>query len=112
MSPGQLARIRRLIEPDVEEPRLLKILRQRSHARKLEVPAPVLAQLDVEYAHFEHVARLRAGDLDRPRQVMRSGPTAARVEHGAMIGQNHEASSGFRQMWDIARKRLDRYAIA
>jgi hypothetical protein len=55
---------------------------------------------------------LRAFDLDRSGQVVWSGSAAARVEHGAMIGQNHEASSGFRQMWDIARKRLDRYAIA
>jgi hypothetical protein len=111
-APRQLASVCGGIERDVKEPRLLKILRQRSHARELEVPAPVLAKLDIENAHFKDVAGLGAFDLDRTSEVMRSGSPAARLEHGAMIGKNREAGFGFEQMWEIARKRLDCYAIA
>ena len=79
--------------------------------RTVVVVAPILAQGDVEDAHFQHVAGLGALDGHRPGQDMRPERDArlGGVD-GAQLGRDVEA--GRRQHLGAARHRIDRHAVA
>ena len=86
----------------MQPPQLREVLGQRAPQRDLQVPAPVLTQLDLVDADLEHVAGLGAFDCDRSGEKMRPGPDIARIKNLAMPGNDGEAARGVGKVLGLA----------
>jgi hypothetical protein len=71
----------------------VEVVGQGASQRPDEIVTPVLPQLDIEDFDFEHIARLRASDCDRPGQdVARHHPFAFGMNLG-QFGRNMKAGA-------------------
>src|SRR5262249_25600388 len=62
------------IERDMGQLHVGKVFRDRSHVATKDVPAPILAKLDVEDFDLEHIAHSCATDVDWAGKNVISGP--------------------------------------
>ncbi len=103
---GDRGGLRLAVDRDDAAPERGELFRQRPVIGTLAVVAVVERKIDVDDAHFEHVARHRAADLDRPGEDVRTGAAILhlRVDVALILrddaGRDH---AGF-----VDRRRQDR----
>ena len=87
----------------MDAPQLGKILGQRPEQRHLQVPSPILEELEGEHAHLKNVAGLGAFDGDRPGEEMRARSAGAGGQNLAMAGKDRKAARGVRKVGGFSR---------
>ena len=109
-APRKPAHVPFAVQPDDHLFERRKIVRQRAGQRPHIGVAPILAQLDVQDADLQHVARLGASHRDRAGQnVARHAPLDFGMD-AVQLGRHVIAGTG--QIRDSARDGLDRHPVA
>src|ERR1700679_2359178 len=88
LSPREFCSISLAVQWHDHSSKFRKILRQRSFEGRLQIPSPILTQLDLVDSYLQDISGPRALYSDRPGQKMRSGPIFPHTQHLAMFRKN------------------------
>ena len=107
--PGGTSNHRGAIKRNMHTALIGKIFRQCAFARRLQIPAPVLTQLDIKNFDLKHVAGQRALYINGTGQKMRPGAALVPGMHLEMPLDRAPSSIG--HVVRFARQRVDQYPV-